>query len=368
MVAQKRAASRQPAGAGAKAAKKGDRFTEDCAAVLSLLERSESGLNDVTRQMIQKALPHALRTAGAERHAFQSKLVDSMAGVFKSVEARAKSSADEAKAKVEEASSALGAATEAEQAASSEASEKQTARDGRDASLKEATTSASTASSSLDDVRVQEGSLKGDHDKAVGAHGEHEAFLTEAWAPLKAGNWPGKQWRERNKVIEKLAAVMETLKMEESLRKSVPFALKAKVEERGAFAASCVDFVEGELNEHLGGLKKEIDGHDDKVAEVRKAVEEAEAALKAAEETREGRATELMDAENALGQAKQSQAEAKQATEAAKKTERSLGDALEVAKADLASVAELLGKFEALCEHGLAVSAAAEEAAVAAGA
>merc|ERR1711879_347589 len=99
------------------------------------------------------------------------------------------------------------------------------------------------------------------------------------------------------RLIEKLQGVMETLQMEETLRKSLPYALKAKVEERGAFASSSIEFTEKDLQDHLASLKTEIDGHDEKVLEIRKAVEAAEQALKEASEVQAGRLTELKDAE-----------------------------------------------------------------------
>jgi len=368
MVAQKRAASKAGQAGSGKAARKEDAFTEDCTAVLSLLER-DANLNEVTRGMLQTALPHALCTPGADRHDFQKKLVEELAAVFNGVQVNAQSSTDAANAKVEDAARVVGEATDAEKAALGQVEEKKTTRDGSDKAAQEASAEVTSATVSLEEVKTQEGNLQGDHDKAVAAHEEHAKFLADAWAPLKVGKWTGKNaWRERNKLIEKLQGVMEALQMEETLRKSLPYALKGKVEDRGSFANSSIEFTEKDLNDHLESLKKEIDGHDEKVVECRKAVEAAEQALKAAEEVQESRLNELKEAEDALGQAKESHKTSKDSVKAAKQTENSMNDALNAAKVELDSIKELLGKFEALCQNGKAPrqGQAPEEAAAAA--
>merc|ERR1712226_1719581 len=57
---------------------------------------------------------------------------------------------------------------------------------------------------------------------------DHAAGLTELWAPLKNADIPGKQWREREKMLGRLASKMEVAGAHPSLLASLPVALKMK--------------------------------------------------------------------------------------------------------------------------------------------
>jgi len=320
------------------------------------LPKRPDGLTEATVRMLQAAAPGACGGS----HPFQVKVTGALAGIFKDVETRETATAAAAESRAAEATAERSEASKANEATHEKVTAAQEVRDMRNTALDEAATGLAAAKEELQTMCTKQAGLQAEHERAVADRTEHESLVKEAWEPLKAGEVTGKQWREKNRMIARVMTVMEQIGIEESLRSSLPMALKSQLKERGDFANKAISFCDGELQEQLASLVQKIDSHDGEVNHCADAVKANEETVQAADGLHQNKQGELSTAEGELTEAKQVHMTAVKTTEALSAKETELSDVMGKAKAELEGVSALLARFESLCKTG-AQEASAEE-------
>eukprot|EP00927_Polykrikos_kofoidii_P005679 TRINITY_DN12250_c0_g3_i3.p1 TRINITY_DN12250_c0_g3~~TRINITY_DN12250_c0_g3_i3.p1 ORF type:complete len:358 (+),score=94.39 TRINITY_DN12250_c0_g3_i3:60-1133(+) len=290
-------------------------FQEECSPIFELLDRA-TDLSDATRRMLRAAAPHGLRTPVESRHGFQEQLNDVLASVFRSVASRERD-----------------AVVKAEAAAA-------------DATRELAAIAAERAVLEMSVAAKNEGSVVSEQRLA------HEKMLAEQWEPLKAG-LPSKQWRDRNKMILVVVGVLEKLEVEASLLRALPFALKAKLEERGDFVAKSIQFGDEAFGKHLSSLNEKLESVDAEAAARSRAIDVAKAAVKEAEKAQDERQNEFVVCDNEVAEANADLQAIIKKAEGLTRSNRGLFLAVEEAQANLASVEGLIAQFEALRKSGI---------------
>lgn len=361
---KKRAAAKSPAGkrGPAKKAKVEDLFTGICDAAFNLMDEEAAFITKEAKAMFRASVPFALQPAKADRHKFQDTMVTTISAVFEQVNTNRQCGVDMAKSKVADADAE--AKSNAELLVTLEATEKQKleSKEGSDKALKEAEETISAKKASLEDAKKALEETEAEHAKLTTDKAEREKLIAENWAQLKDGTYPGKQWREKNKSIEKVVAVLKDNEVEASCSEALPVALKEKVDQRGDITVKCINYVDMQLGKSLEELSAKIAGHAGEVTEKTKAVEDANTLLKEAMDTKEQKVNEAVEAENALLTASEEHKRAKeQCAEIAEKCAQ-VKKVCEEAEASHVEVKAVLSRFEAVVEGGEAGAAAAPNA------
>merc|ERR1712113_381380 len=128
-------------------------------------------------------------------------------------------------------------------------------------------------------------------------------------------------------------------------------ALKMKPSERGNFALKAIDFGEATLSEGIASLAERIAHSETEVAKQIGVVDEAKEALKVAQQTLDQRTDEFISAENSLLAATTSETEARAAVKALIPEQKTLEEALHIARTELNRVRDLSAKFDELSEE-----------------
>lgn len=319
----------------------------ECAPVFSLLAKAD-GLSEQSSAMLQAMVPHCLATREEDRHAYQQEMLQFLTEIIDGIEVKHLDAIASIKAEIRQARRsdetvlARPSTTEAEVAA------RKADRETQDETEK----AASDAFTAAKAVVVAEQALLDGHAAEVSAvQAERDSFsqvVAELWVPLKAG-FPAKEWRARNKVLERFMLEFEKLNLGVALNSAVPVALKTKVDDRGSFAKSAINFADVELEKHAGALASKISSAGDEAARRLGAKKTAEASLASAAVAREETIDSLVAAENRLAEAEARHKEAREAATDLELAAVAREAHIATAKANLSGVRDLIWQFTDLC-------------------
>lgn len=256
-------------------------------------------------------------------------------------------------AEVEETQTELGGQLEAAEAvAAARLSELRV----REAALAGAAEEATAASVSLAQKQERERSSEATSHAALEAQGAWQDVCDTKWAPLRDGAVTGREWRERNKMIDALVQALAGAGADASLLAALPLALKSKSGDRAAFAAKTVEHTEVVLAEHAGSLSSKVAGAQGEAARSAAEVASVQADVKQLGGRLEEESALLRVAQESLAEARRGVAERATAKEAN-------APALETHRADLGCRRAGLAQAETLAERFGALRGRAQAAA-----
>lgn len=335
---------------------------EECAPILELLGMAE--LPDSCREMLAAMAPHSLRTPEGERHAYQEQMIGVLTSVISGVEDERKATVAAAEAQIAEAQTERDGADSALAAATEKEAAEIAARDAKEQANKEAEAAAVAAKEALTAAQEKVASFESEQKAVAEEKVEYEKLVGEKLEQLKAGAFPGKEWRTRDKMIVEFTKALETLSPDEpSLRGAFAAAAKGKPGQRGRFAEKAIEFTEALLTKHIAALGETLAGGESEAASRAQAVTAAEEALKAAEGVRDQSQDEYIAAENTLLEATEAKNAAQNILDTFEPRMAGLTATLASAKERLEGVQALAAKFDELCKGVAEEEApAAEEA------
>lgn len=322
---------------------------DECKPVLELLGLLEAeALPEAAREMLLQVAPFALRTHSESRHEFQTQMIDHVAELFAAHVKHCEAGIQTAEAAVaavhQEKAAAEATIEQAKQVAADEAQK----RDSKNADMEAANKAFDAAAAAHKTAQEHENALEGELAQASTKKVTLEVIVSEKLAPLKEGNYPGNQWRQRNKLIDEFMKDLTGLDAQESLRAGVEAALKTKPAERGPFAGKCVEACEGFLAEKIKELAAvEAGGEAEKAARA-EAVAQAAGAEKATKEVYDARVAEFIALDNTVLEKNTAVSELAEAIEKAAErlSERTAARDAEVAKLEM--VQHQVSEFEGL--------------------
>lgn len=341
----KRGSPKAAAGSPAKAARV--EAHNECAPVIALLAKAE-GLSEESAAMLQESAPHCLATPAEDRHAYQKEMLKFLSEVIGGVETKHQAAITAIEAQIAEAGRSAEAVKARPMSTEAEVDARKTERDAQDAATKPTSNELSARKAAL---AAEQALVDGHAAEVTSAREDHESYskvLAELWAPLKAG-FPGKDWRVRDKLLKQFMPEFQKLQLGAALNSAVPVALKTKVDDRGAFAKSSIDFADDELQKHVAALAAKVSGAGDEAARRLNATKTAEAALASATAAHEKAIDDAVAAENRLFEAETCHREAGEAANNLESAAAAREAQLAEAKASLAGVQELVGQYTALC-------------------
>lgn len=361
---QKRVAAKSPPkhAPSKKAKAVVDPFLEICTASLAHLDEDES-LTDGARDMIRTSAPFALRPGKADRHKFQDIMVTKMLELLQKIDAGRADSLQAAEGKVAEIQGHKAMNDELVDTLLKKESEGTDAKKASDDLLEEAENVVATTKEALSlakqavtDSLIEQTSIAADKD-------EREKLINETWTQLKDGTIPGRQWREKNKLIERIVAVLQQQDVEASCIDALPVALKEKSVQRGPIAVKCLEHVDAQLQKSVQELSGKIDRCANKIVEKKEALIHAEEKLKEAELVRDDRVNEAIRAQNILLEASEKHKTAKHKSAEIAVQAAEVAELLTTAEGECAKFKATLARFEAILENGEAGAVALEAAA-----
>eukprot|EP00933_Yihiella_yeosuensis_P075653 TRINITY_DN850_c0_g1_i2.p1 TRINITY_DN850_c0_g1~~TRINITY_DN850_c0_g1_i2.p1 ORF type:complete len:385 (-),score=144.80 TRINITY_DN850_c0_g1_i2:341-1495(-) len=322
---------------------------EQCAPVLELIGQA-SELSDSCREMLAAVSPFLFSTAKDVRHEYQAKLVDVLSTVVSGVEAERSAAVTAAEAEIQDLASEKESATAAVGTTTASADAARQDRDAKETSLREAEAATSAAGEALKAAQHSVANLETERAEHTSEKAEYETLLADTWAQLKEGAIPGQKWRERAKLIQGLLEMLDKCGLDESLKGGLPVALKTKPSDRGKFAERCVNYAEELLKKHVSDKETKLGGMDAEGEARAKALTDAEAALKDAQETRSKSEEAFIAAENVLLEKDADAKTAKKEEKAFEPRSKQLNASLAFAKSSLEEVVALKAKFHELVE------------------
>mmetsp|Transcript_90810 Transcript_90810/g.236566 ORF Transcript_90810/g.236566 Transcript_90810/m.236566 type:complete len:382 (-) Transcript_90810:403-1548(-) len=350
--------SAQPATPKAEPAKElapADPLAEDCAALGGLLGQAQ-GLPTSCQEMLRAMMPHCLRTRGSARHAYQDKVAEVLEEIMCEVrEGRAAlvREREDALAEVQEQQAELCGRLEAAEA---EAAARLSELRVREAALAGAAEESTAASVSLAQRQGRERSSEATSRAALEAQSAWQDVCDAKWAPLRDGAVTGREWRERNRMIDALVQALAGAGADASLLAALPLALKSKSADRAAFASKTVEHTEVVFEEHACSLSSRVASAQVDAAQAAAEVASAQADVRQLEGRLEEESGLLRVAQESLADARRQAAERATAKEAGAPT-------LEAHVADLARRRADLAQAEALAEMFGAIRGRAQAAA-----
>lgn len=332
-----------------------DPFLEEISPLLELLEEAEEG-----NEMLKAVAPHCLRSTKEERHAYQSAMVDVLEKVLLNIEAQRKGVVEATQKSLEEAEAAQEASAATLREANDKVNQQLAERSGKEATLRELEASVDEKSKQLAEKQENEKSLEADQAQTLHKKDESQKFAAEKWEPLKSGSFSGKDWRERNKVIDMAVQALDEMGLDASLKSCLPTALKTKPAERGRFAQKAVEFAEVVMSSFLENTEQKIANFGLETTTRADATAAAKGALETAEvELQKGQAA-VKQAEDALTDAQIAQSNAEADHEVAPKTVQECKAAMETDTKSLSHAQEILSMFVALKDKSSAALAPVE--------
>jgi len=308
----------------------------------------QMGSSASTAEMLVAALPLAMKmNDGAEqRHDFQERVLDAVAKEIcaavrsqkEALEALEQEAADleeeKAQSAVLEADIAVRLAEKKEECDT--AHEAMKSKEGPLDEAQVASEAAKRSAEAADGERV--GLEKNRDDFAAG--------LVDLWQPLKASEFQGNRWRERDSKLAQLVKKFQCIGLEESLLAAIKTALKIKGDVRGEFALAAVTCAEEAYMKHIEVLRERVDAFGSEICSRATAVAEAEASAKAAQEALDNAVQANIDAQNVWGDETNVQtmheAKMKAYEPAFEKLQWKLADA----RAEFAHLEQVSGSFE----------------------
>jgi len=321
---------------------------EWCRPTFDLLDFLSDSLPPACVDMLRAAAPHALGAKAHERHTYQTAVVDSLARLC----AEAMKKHRDAVASAEGAVSALLQDKE-------RAMEQLAAATREEEAKREAKGVAATTSKSAEEVvaatrQVMESARKKLEEVESLAHIVSEAKvgfekeIEETWMPLKAGAFPPKEWRARQKAIEHASELLTQAEIPASLAAAVPLVLKEKLESRTDFSAQVVEHADIALREHVASIATQLEGHHATVDSQTQAVAKAEGELKAAEAELAATLNAQIEAENTWVDSDSAVRDLKAAIGSFAEKSEQLDAELTASKISLEELQGLVGRFEGL--------------------
>mmetsp|Transcript_29340 Transcript_29340/g.74036 ORF Transcript_29340/g.74036 Transcript_29340/m.74036 type:complete len:430 (+) Transcript_29340:74-1363(+) len=321
---------------------------EWCRPAFDLLDFLGDSLPPACVDMLRAAAPHALDAKVHERHAYQTAVIDSLARLCAEALKSHRAAVASAEAAVstllqdkERAAEQLAAATREEEA------------------KREAKGVAATTSKSAEEVvaatrQVMESARKKLEEVESLAHIVSEAKvgfekeIEETWMPLKAGAFPPKEWRARQKAIARASGLLAQAGVPESLAAAVPLALKEAVAARTDFVGTVIEHAEMALHEHIASITSQIEEQQASIDSQTQVIVAAEGEAKAAEAELDATMQACIDAENTWVDADAVVRDVTAAIAGFGKKGEQLDAELAASKASLDKLQSLVGGFEGL--------------------
>eukprot|EP00930_Biecheleria_cincta_P017566 TRINITY_DN13921_c0_g1_i1.p1 TRINITY_DN13921_c0_g1~~TRINITY_DN13921_c0_g1_i1.p1 ORF type:complete len:401 (-),score=131.88 TRINITY_DN13921_c0_g1_i1:207-1340(-) len=320
-----------------------DPFLEEISPLLELLGEGGDG-----HEMLQAVIPHCLRNAKEERHAYQSAMIDVLEKVLLDIELQHKGTVEATQQSLAEAEAAQESSAATLRETNDKVKEREEAKVEMDKTLHELEASADEKSKQLAESQANEKSLEVERMETLHKKDECQKFRVEKWEPLKSGSFTGKEWRERNKVIDVALQALDEMGMDASLKSCLPTALKTKPAERGRFAQKAIEFTEIVMSRFQESTEQKIAGFDQEAVSRATATAAAKEVLHASEaELTKGQAA-VKEAKDALTDANIAQSNAQVTHDAAPETVERCKAAMESDTKSLSHVQEILSMFMAL--------------------
>mmetsp|Transcript_103981 Transcript_103981/g.279316 ORF Transcript_103981/g.279316 Transcript_103981/m.279316 type:complete len:384 (+) Transcript_103981:70-1221(+) len=237
------------------------------AAAFDLLAELSSEMPPSCIDMLTSVLPHALETFKEHRHGLKESVLTSLGEVCNKEQAKRETriAVGEAKISALELEKA-GASEKLDAAKASEAAlcaQKQAA----EACVASAVGAVDAAAAGLAQAKQVAADAEANAEGLAKEKEEFDAKVQELFPPLKDGTWAKKDWRQRQKAIAQFMGLFAKTRAPESLKVSLPLALKDVPDARGAFARKTVEEGGKALKEHSAELEQAIDASKLKVAE-----------------------------------------------------------------------------------------------------
>eukprot|EP00933_Yihiella_yeosuensis_P075652 TRINITY_DN850_c0_g1_i1.p1 TRINITY_DN850_c0_g1~~TRINITY_DN850_c0_g1_i1.p1 ORF type:complete len:392 (-),score=153.20 TRINITY_DN850_c0_g1_i1:547-1722(-) len=336
-----------------------DHSIEQCAPVLELLGQADE-LSDSCREMWAAISPHMLRTAKDARHEYQTKLVDMLSTVVSGIEAERSAAVAAAETELQDLATEKVSAIAAVDTTAAAADAARQDRDAKEASMKEAEQAVSAADEVLKAAQHSVANLETERKEHASEKTEYETVLAETWEQLKSSSISGQKWRERAKLIQGVLEMLEKVGLDKSLKAGLPGALKIKPAERGRFAQRAVTYAEELLKKHIADVETKLGGMDAEGEARAKAVTDAEAVLKDAQESKSKSDEAFIQAENILLEKDADATNARKEEQAFEPKSKQLNIKLASAKTSLEEFGTTKAKYHELVEGP--AQPAAEEA------
>merc|ERR1719433_745390 len=236
------------------------------------------------RELLRAAAPHSLRVVRAERHEFQQDMVKLLRNAFADIETVRRESVRVNEERVEEAAAKRERTAKEQAAVEATVDDKKAANVAQSKALKEAQDAVAGATAHLVAERAKLCESQAAREERAARAVEMRRIMAEVWQPLRDASFAGKEWRQRDKVIEVLMRSLgEGLPV--SLERALPVALRKKSGEgHGPFAQKAVEAGEVALQVRMDTLTEELAAAEAQVAKQAEAIAAAEAAEAAASE------------------------------------------------------------------------------------
>lgn len=305
--------------------------------------------------MLQAMAPFALKTYKEERHDFEVKIVDTIAGLVGEEEKKHL-------ALVEAAEASLAEHTAEKQTVSAEleeavtiTGEKKDSREERQREIQAAEAAVKASKDLLEAARVRQHALIAVKQGRLDEKAQYEQILLEVYEKLKDNSFAAQNWRERNKGVDKILLFLERASASQSLIASLAVALKTKLSARGKFAQQAVEHGEAMLPERAVALAQDAAGLDEEIADKANEVIAAEERA-ALESSQYNAASEAwIAAENEWAESNQKEFDLRGLKANFPPETKQRSKAVEKAKAGLVSFQELAGVFAGLRERSAEV-------------
>eukprot|EP00928_Gymnodinium_smaydae_P090110 TRINITY_DN7395_c0_g5_i1.p1 TRINITY_DN7395_c0_g5~~TRINITY_DN7395_c0_g5_i1.p1 ORF type:complete len:420 (-),score=151.99 TRINITY_DN7395_c0_g5_i1:158-1417(-) len=325
-------------------------FEVACANVLALLEE-DPNVPEAARSMLTVAAPFALKEPSSSRHKFQHELVSTLAGMAEGVQRAKQNRVQELEAKAAESDATAARLKEELEAAKAAATSLVERRDASKAAMESAGSEVSAAKAALEGEKAKLKTLSDANVACGAARTERHDLVEETWTQLKNG-MTGAQWRARNKLIDRVGAVLEEMGLEESVKLAVPVALKTKALDRGEFAWKALEFAEEALRNSVAEMDVKLKGHEAEVAEQRKMIDAAEERLAGVQTALGHRESEYVASENALLQGGEAVETAGEKVANFAEDTKALTADLAAARTACEGVMEVMKRFESMVRDG----------------
>lgn len=298
--------------------------------------------------MLEFMAPQSLGTGREHRHRYQEAVVGMVADLLAGAEAKRLSAVDAARGSAEDLAAAAASADGAVTAAEEKARVRRAERDAKESAYQESLAATAAAKAALEAQRLGAKEAEAEREGAAAKVQELARLLAEKFEPLKAAAFPGKQWRERDRLIHEVDEVLKSIGADASLQAALPLALRSKVEERGRFTHMVVDGADQFLRKRLSDLGELVNVAEAKAGKEAQAVGQAEAVVASAALHEDRCTDEFIAEENELMTLDIATKGAEKLARAARKSAEAGARAVLVAEEALAGVEALALSFAAL--------------------
>mmetsp|Transcript_30856 Transcript_30856/g.77996 ORF Transcript_30856/g.77996 Transcript_30856/m.77996 type:complete len:431 (+) Transcript_30856:114-1406(+) len=321
---------------------------EWCRPAFDLLDFLADDLPPTCAVMLRAAAPHALGAGAQARHTFQAAMVDNMTRLSAEALKNHRVAVESAEAAVSALVREKEQSAEQLAAAKSDEEAKREAKATAAANMKSAEEAVAAKKQALEVAGKKMEEVKSLAQIMSDAKAEFEKELGETWAPLKAGSFPPKEWRARQKAIARASGLLAQAGVPESLAAAVPLALKEAVAARTDFVGTVIEHAEMALHEHIASITSQIEEQQASIDSQTQVIVAAEGEAKAAEAELDATMQACIDAENTWVDADAVVRDVTAAIAGFGKKGEQLDAELAASKASLDKLQSLVGGFEGL--------------------